>query len=102
MSLPWHSDGMKDSQQLTAQQFQDIGGLGDWRVLAIGASAWFDAPSHAAGRAPTSKPPRTIGADPGSASDVTDRLVEDRDAEVEFVVGDRERRSDAEHAAHPA
>ncbi|HEX3814103.1 MAG TPA: VOC family protein [Mycobacteriales bacterium] len=35
--------------RLTAKQFQDAGGLEDWRVLAAGASSWFDAPSHAAG-----------------------------------------------------
>jgi hypothetical protein len=34
---------------LTAKQFQEAGGTQDWRVLALGASSWFDAPSHAAG-----------------------------------------------------
>ncbi|GAA3438796.1 VOC family protein [Kutzneria kofuensis] len=34
---------------LTAAQFQASDGVGDWRVLTSGASAWFDAPSHAAG-----------------------------------------------------
>ena len=29
----------------------ESGGLEDWRVLASGASAWFDAPSHSAGAA---------------------------------------------------
>ena len=42
---------MNDGEPLTAQQFQDAGGLDDWRVLAIGASAWFDAPSNSAGAA---------------------------------------------------
>jgi pterin-4a-carbinolamine dehydratase len=34
---------------LTAKQFQDADGTQDWRVLAQGADAWFNAPSHAAG-----------------------------------------------------
>ena len=38
-------------ERLTAKQFQESGGVEDWRVLAFGASAWFDAPSHAAGAA---------------------------------------------------
>ena len=42
---------MNDGARLTAQQFQEAGDLEDWRVLAVGASAWFDAPSHAAGAA---------------------------------------------------
>ncbi|MEQ7004971.1 VOC family protein [Actinopolymorpha sp. B17G11] len=36
---------------LTAKQFQQAGGVEDWRVLAFGASAWFDAPSQPAGAA---------------------------------------------------
>lgn len=36
-------------ERLTAKQFQDSDGVEDWRVLALGANAWFDAPSHAAG-----------------------------------------------------
>ena len=40
---------MNEGARLTAQQFQDSGGLEDWRVLAFGASTWFDAPSHSAG-----------------------------------------------------
>jgi hypothetical protein len=36
-------------ERLTAKQFQETDGVEDWRVLAVGASAWFDAPSHAAG-----------------------------------------------------
>ncbi|MBM7786162.1 VOC family protein [Tenggerimyces flavus] len=36
-------------ERLTAKQFQDSDGVEDWRVLAFGANAWFDAPSHAAG-----------------------------------------------------
>ena len=42
---------MNEGARLTAQQFQDSGDLEDWRVLASGASAWFDAPSHSAGAA---------------------------------------------------
>jgi pterin-4a-carbinolamine dehydratase len=42
---------MNEGERLTAQQFQDSGGLEDWRVLAFGASAWFDSPSHSAGAA---------------------------------------------------
>ncbi|MFC7406333.1 VOC family protein [Georgenia alba] len=34
---------------LTARQFQQAGGTEDWRTLAFGAGAWFDAPSHPAG-----------------------------------------------------
>jgi pterin-4a-carbinolamine dehydratase len=40
---------MGDDERLTAKQFQQAGGVEDWRVLALGASAWFDAPSHTAG-----------------------------------------------------
>ncbi|MGH9229336.1 MAG: VOC family protein [Acidimicrobiales bacterium] len=36
-------------ERITARQFQESGGVADWRVLAFGASAWFEAPSHAAG-----------------------------------------------------
>ena len=39
------------ARTLTAQQFQEAGGVEDWRVLGAGASAWFDAPSHSAGAA---------------------------------------------------
>ncbi|GAA1158603.1 VOC family protein [Ornithinicoccus hortensis] len=42
---------MTDTETLTARQFQESGGTGDWRVLGAGASAWFGAPSHAAGAA---------------------------------------------------
>ncbi len=42
---------MSEGERLTAKQFQEAGGVEDWRVLAFGASAWFDAPSHAAGAA---------------------------------------------------
>jgi len=48
---PWHHAVMGDNERLTAKQFQESGGVEDWRVLAFGASAWFDAPSHAAGAA---------------------------------------------------
>lgn len=40
---------MVDDDRLTAMQFQEAGGVEDWRALALGASAWFDAPSHTAG-----------------------------------------------------
>lgn len=39
------------NEHLTAKQFQVSSGAGDWRVLAGGASAWFEAPSHKAGAA---------------------------------------------------
>jgi len=42
---------MGNDERLTAKQFQQAGGVEDWRVLAFGASAWFDAPSHTAGAA---------------------------------------------------
>jgi hypothetical protein len=42
---------MNEGERLTAQQFQDSRDLEDWRVLAFGASAWFDAPTHSAGAA---------------------------------------------------
>lgn len=35
--------------RLTPKEFQQAGGTEDWRFLALGASAWFAAPSHAAG-----------------------------------------------------
>jgi pterin-4a-carbinolamine dehydratase len=47
----WHSALMSGDERLTAKQFQEADGVGDWRVLASGASAWFDAPSHSAGAA---------------------------------------------------
>jgi predicted enzyme related to lactoylglutathione lyase len=49
--IPWHPPVMADDARLTAKQFQESDGLVDWRVLAWGASAWFAAPSHAAGAA---------------------------------------------------
>ncbi len=42
---------MGDDARLTAKQFQQANGVQDWRALAAGASAWFSAPSHAAGAA---------------------------------------------------
>ncbi len=36
---------------LTARQFQDSDGTGDWRVLNAGADAWFATGSHTAGAA---------------------------------------------------
>ncbi|MGI9093572.1 MAG: VOC family protein [Mycobacteriales bacterium] len=42
---------MGDDERLTARQFQQADGVEEWRVLAVGASAWFAAPSHAAGAA---------------------------------------------------
>src|SRR5262249_2705370 len=40
---------MNDGERLSALEFQRSGGVEDWRVLALGASAWFTASSHAAG-----------------------------------------------------
>jgi len=40
---------MATQENLTAKQFQDSGGVEDWRALAFAASAWFAGPSHAAG-----------------------------------------------------
>lgn len=37
--------------RLTAQQFQQVEGTQEWRVLGRGASAWFPASSHVAGAA---------------------------------------------------
>jgi pterin-4a-carbinolamine dehydratase len=37
------------ASKLTARQFQAADGARDWRVLGWGVSAWFSAPSHAAG-----------------------------------------------------
>jgi len=37
---------MGTDERLTAKQFQEAGGVEDWRALAFGASAWFSAPSH--------------------------------------------------------
>jgi pterin-4a-carbinolamine dehydratase len=42
---------VNEGERLTAKQFQESGDLEDWRVLAFGASVWFDAPSHSAGAA---------------------------------------------------
>jgi pterin-4a-carbinolamine dehydratase len=42
---------MSEDERLSAKRFQESGGVEDWRVLAFGASTWFDAPSHAAGAA---------------------------------------------------
>lgn len=42
---------MGNGERLTAKQFQQADGVEDWRALAVGASAWFDAPSHQAGAA---------------------------------------------------
>ena len=51
LTVSWHCGEMNEGERLTAQQFQDSGDLEDWRVLAFGASTWFDAPSHSAGAA---------------------------------------------------
>lgn len=40
---------MTEVERFTAQQFQLLDGVQDWRVLAVGVSAWFDSPSQAAG-----------------------------------------------------
>jgi len=50
---------MGNDERLTAKQFQESGGVEDWRVLAFGASAWFDAPSHAGGAAPSTPAARS-------------------------------------------
>jgi len=42
---------MDTDEQLTARQFQEAGGVDDWRALAFGASAWFSTPSHTSGAA---------------------------------------------------
>jgi len=42
---------MSHDERLAAKRFQQAGGVEDWRVLASGASARFDAPSHTAGAA---------------------------------------------------
>jgi len=36
-------------ERIAGKQFQESDEVADWRVLAFGASAWFAAPSHAAG-----------------------------------------------------
>lgn len=54
-----------DDDRLTAKQFQEDGGVEDWRVLAAGASAWFDAPSHAAGAALVHRVAELTGSDGG-------------------------------------
>lgn len=41
--------------RLTATDFQQAGGVEDWRVLGGGASAWFNASSHTAGAALVSR-----------------------------------------------
>jgi pterin-4a-carbinolamine dehydratase len=46
---PWQPAAMDDEGRLTAKQFQQADGVDDWRAIALGASAWFGAPSHAAG-----------------------------------------------------
>lgn len=42
---------MSQERALTAQEFQASADIPDWRVLGSVASAWFEAPSHAAGAA---------------------------------------------------
>ncbi len=53
--VEWGSDPATREESvvavLTAEQFQDVEGTEDWRVLAQGASAWFAASSHGAGAA---------------------------------------------------
>lgn len=36
-------------RRVTAKEFQSSDGIGDWRALALGASAWYATRSHAAG-----------------------------------------------------
>lgn len=43
------STGKGPRRRLTARQFQEAGGTEDWRVLGVGAAAWFTGVSHAAG-----------------------------------------------------
>lgn len=43
------TDTTSAAQRLTAKQFQEAEGTGDWRVLGLGAGAWFGADSHTAG-----------------------------------------------------
>lgn len=40
---------MSETTALTAREFQEQDGLADWRVLGVGASAWFATSSHADG-----------------------------------------------------
>lgn len=40
-----------DMDRVSATEFQQAGGVEDWRILSGGASAWFDAPSLTAGAA---------------------------------------------------
>ncbi|GAA4993668.1 VOC family protein [Actinopolymorpha pittospori] len=42
---------MANDERLTAPQFQQAAGVEHWRMLAFGASAWFDAPSQTTGAA---------------------------------------------------
>lgn len=42
---------MATNERFTALRFQQEGGVEDWRMLAVGASAWFSAPSQTAGAA---------------------------------------------------
>jgi hypothetical protein len=42
---------MATNERFTALRFQQEGGVEDWRMLAVGASAWFSAPSQPAGAA---------------------------------------------------
>jgi hypothetical protein len=45
----WHPAVMSADETSTTQQVQSTDGVDDWRALAIGASAWFAAPSQSAG-----------------------------------------------------
>ena len=57
----WQPAAMSDEDQLTAKEFQEAGGVEDWRVLSLGASAWFYAPSHRAGAALVSRVTELVG-----------------------------------------
>jgi pterin-4a-carbinolamine dehydratase len=46
---------MSENARLTAKQFQESGGVDDWRVLAFDVSAWFSTSSHAEGAALVSR-----------------------------------------------
>ena len=47
----WFYAEAMSGDRLTASEFEQAGGVGDWRVLAGGASAWFEAPSLSAAAA---------------------------------------------------
>ena len=74
---------MGEDERLTAKQFQESGGVDDWRVLAVGASSWFDAPSHSAGAALVGR----IAGLAGSAGRLPDVDLRARGLHVRIVSG---------------